>query len=82
MLLAAGVSYLRSSNEMASILRQCLQEPYRVAAMAKDKTNIMEKIWVNRVVALKTRIEDMKTGFETDMETKKRVVSEHGRCAD
>jgi len=68
---AAGVSYLRYSNEMASILRQCLREPYREAALAKDKPNIMEKTWANGVVASKQLIENMKTGFENNPEAKK-----------
>merc|ERR1712216_120882 len=41
---AAGVSYLRYSNEMAGILRQCLREPYRTAALARDQTHVLEKV--------------------------------------
>eukprot|EP00445_Apocalathium_hangoei_P049962 CAMPEP_0204028278 /NCGR_PEP_ID=MMETSP0360-20130528/52592_1 /ASSEMBLY_ACC=CAM_ASM_000342 /TAXON_ID=268821 /ORGANISM="Scrippsiella Hangoei, Strain SHTV-5" /LENGTH=37 /DNA_ID= /DNA_START= /DNA_END= /DNA_ORIENTATION= len=33
---AAGVSYLRYTNEMASVLRQCLKEPYREQALQRD----------------------------------------------
>lgn len=69
---SAGVSYLRYSNEMASILRQCLREPYREAALAKDKTNILEKVWANGVIASKNRIEDIKSGFETDADASKK----------
>nr|ADV91195.1 mitochondrial ATP synthase F1 epsilon subunit-like protein 2 [Karlodinium veneficum] len=61
---AAGVSYLRYSNEMASILRQCLKEPYREAAMKRDVTNITEKVWTNGLITAKTKIEDVKNGFE------------------
>nr|ADV91194.1 mitochondrial ATP synthase F1 epsilon subunit-like protein 1 [Karlodinium veneficum] len=61
---AAGVSYLRYSNEMASILRQCLKEPYREAALKRDVTNITEKIWSNGLVTSKAKIEEVGKGFE------------------
>uniref|UniRef100_A0A7S4Q818 ATP synthase subunit epsilon, mitochondrial n=1 Tax=Alexandrium monilatum TaxID=311494 RepID=A0A7S4Q818_9DINO len=61
---AAGVSYLRYSNEMASILRQCLKEPYREKAIARDAVHIVEKTWANGVVQMKTVHEDMGKAFE------------------
>eukprot|EP00427_Karlodinium_veneficum_P012456 CAMPEP_0169063126 /NCGR_PEP_ID=MMETSP1015-20121227/1103_1 /TAXON_ID=342587 /ORGANISM="Karlodinium micrum, Strain CCMP2283" /LENGTH=103 /DNA_ID=CAMNT_0009121411 /DNA_START=586 /DNA_END=897 /DNA_ORIENTATION=+ len=62
---AAGVSYLRYSNEMASILRQCLKEPFREAAVKRDMTNITEKVWANGLVAGKYKIDEVKNGFES-----------------
>mmetsp|Transcript_14149 Transcript_14149/g.24872 ORF Transcript_14149/g.24872 Transcript_14149/m.24872 type:complete len:92 (+) Transcript_14149:2-277(+) len=62
---AAGVSYLRYTNEMATILRQCLREPYREKALQKDATHLVEKIWVNGTVQTKTLIDDMSKGFES-----------------
>eukprot|EP00441_Pelagodinium_beii_P044132 CAMPEP_0197651734 /NCGR_PEP_ID=MMETSP1338-20131121/33901_1 /TAXON_ID=43686 ORGANISM="Pelagodinium beii, Strain RCC1491" /NCGR_SAMPLE_ID=MMETSP1338 /ASSEMBLY_ACC=CAM_ASM_000754 /LENGTH=74 /DNA_ID=CAMNT_0043226455 /DNA_START=73 /DNA_END=297 /DNA_ORIENTATION=- len=71
---AAGVSYLRYTNEMATVLRQCLREPYREKALAKDATHLMEKVWVNGSVQSKTLIDDLSKGFEaagTSAEAKK-----------
>jgi len=61
---ASGVSYLRYSNEMASILRQCLREPYREKAMQKDATHMLEKVWANGNVQAKVLINDLSKGFE------------------
>eukprot|EP00418_Pyrodinium_bahamense_P078110 CAMPEP_0179055184 /NCGR_PEP_ID=MMETSP0796-20121207/23169_1 /TAXON_ID=73915 /ORGANISM="Pyrodinium bahamense, Strain pbaha01" /LENGTH=75 /DNA_ID=CAMNT_0020751827 /DNA_START=71 /DNA_END=298 /DNA_ORIENTATION=- len=61
---AAGVSYLRYSNEMASIMRQCLKDPYREKAMAKDQVHLVEKFWAHGSVQAKQVIEDMARGFE------------------
>merc|ERR1712045_268323 len=61
---AAGVSYLRYSSEMASILRQCLREPYREKALQRDATHIVEKAWSNGAVQAKVVIDDMAKGFE------------------
>jgi len=62
---ATGVSYLRYSNEMASILRQCLKEPYREKALARDKVHMVEKIWAGGSVQSKVTLEDLAKGFET-----------------
>eukprot|EP00439_Symbiodinium_sp_Y106_P074041 s369_g14.t1 len=62
---AAGVSYLRYSNEMAAILRQCLREPYREKALQKNTIHLLEKAWVNGAVQSKNVIDDMSKGFET-----------------
>jgi len=62
---AAGVSYLRYTNEMASILRQCLREPYREKALQKDATHLMEKVWANGVVQSKNLIDDVSKGFDS-----------------
>ena len=62
---AAGVSYLRYSNEMAAILRQCLREPYREKALQKNTVHLLEKTWVNGSVASKTVLDDLSKGFDT-----------------
>eukprot|EP00437_Effrenium_voratum_P043680 CAMPEP_0181486596 /NCGR_PEP_ID=MMETSP1110-20121109/47277_1 /TAXON_ID=174948 /ORGANISM="Symbiodinium sp., Strain CCMP421" /LENGTH=72 /DNA_ID=CAMNT_0023612861 /DNA_START=64 /DNA_END=282 /DNA_ORIENTATION=- len=62
---AAGVSYLRYSNEMAAILRQCLREPYREKALQKNTIHLLEKAWVNGAVQSKNVIDDMSKGFDT-----------------
>lgn len=62
---AAGVSYLRYSNEMAAILRQCLREPYREKALQKNTVHLLEKTWVNGTVASKTVLDDLSKGFDT-----------------
>eukprot|EP00448_Togula_jolla_P040007 CAMPEP_0170621842 /NCGR_PEP_ID=MMETSP0224-20130122/28813_1 /TAXON_ID=285029 /ORGANISM="Togula jolla, Strain CCCM 725" /LENGTH=99 /DNA_ID=CAMNT_0010948121 /DNA_START=73 /DNA_END=370 /DNA_ORIENTATION=- len=61
---AAGVSYLRYSNEMAQVLRQCLREPYREKAMKRGETHLVEKVWANGTVQAKVLISDMQKGFE------------------
>merc|ERR1712061_705675 len=61
---AAGISYLRYSSEMASILRQCLREPYREAALQRDTVHLAEKAWANGAVQSKVIIDDMSKGFE------------------
>merc|ERR1712046_7637 len=61
---AAGMGYLRYSNEMAGILRQCLREPYREKAMQRDVTHMVEKVWANGVVQAKNPIDDIAKGFE------------------
>merc|ERR1712046_146194 len=61
---AAGVSYLRYSNEMAGILRQCLREPYRTAALARDQTHVLEKVWVNGAPAQRMQHNEISKAFE------------------
>jgi len=61
---AAGVSYLRYTNEMASTLRQCLKEPYREKALAKDATHLLEKVWANGNVMSKMTISEISKGFD------------------
>lgn len=61
---AAGVSYLRYTNEMAGILRQCLRDPYREKAMQKDVTHLVEKVWANGVPQSKVLLDSVSKGFE------------------
>eukprot|EP00406_Dinophysis_acuminata_P065734 CAMPEP_0179275252 /NCGR_PEP_ID=MMETSP0797-20121207/33966_1 /TAXON_ID=47934 /ORGANISM="Dinophysis acuminata, Strain DAEP01" /LENGTH=60 /DNA_ID=CAMNT_0020983771 /DNA_START=1 /DNA_END=183 /DNA_ORIENTATION=+ len=49
---------------MASVLRQCLKDPYREAALAKEVTYRTEKVWANGAVQSKVAYNDYKTGFE------------------
>eukprot|EP00403_Amphidinium_massartii_P018250 CAMPEP_0178430688 /NCGR_PEP_ID=MMETSP0689_2-20121128/31451_1 /TAXON_ID=160604 /ORGANISM="Amphidinium massartii, Strain CS-259" /LENGTH=73 /DNA_ID=CAMNT_0020052557 /DNA_START=98 /DNA_END=319 /DNA_ORIENTATION=+ len=61
---AAGVSYLRYSNEMATILRQCLRDPYREAALKTDVTHFVEKTWANGVVQTKVTVDEVSKGYD------------------
>mmetsp|Transcript_78876 Transcript_78876/g.221305 ORF Transcript_78876/g.221305 Transcript_78876/m.221305 type:complete len:109 (+) Transcript_78876:2-328(+) len=61
---AAGVSYLRYTNEMASVLRQCLKEPYREQALQRDVIHLAEKTWANGAVQSKVTIDGLSKGFE------------------
>eukprot|EP00811_Abedinium_folium_P022145 NODE_31440_length_396_cov_5.661710.p3 GENE.NODE_31440_length_396_cov_5.661710~~NODE_31440_length_396_cov_5.661710.p3 ORF type:complete len:75 (-),score=17.70 NODE_31440_length_396_cov_5.661710:94-318(-) len=61
---SAGVTYLRYSNEMASVLRQCLKEPYRSKALARETTHVVEKTWANGNVQSRVVYDNLRSGFE------------------
>ena len=61
---AAGVSYLRYSNEMAELLRKSLKEPLRTKALDKNQIHLLEKKWANGVEQSKTRYFDASTAYE------------------
>jgi F-type H+-transporting ATPase subunit epsilon len=60
---AAKVSYLQYSNEMATLLRECLKEPYRTEAMKAGQVWMRERVFQNGVETEKFDINDLKTAF-------------------
>jgi F-type H+-transporting ATPase subunit epsilon len=61
---AGKVSYLQYSNEMASILRECLKEPYREKAIKSSKIWMKERLFQNGAEVGRNEISSLKEGFK------------------
>ncbi|ERN07205.1 hypothetical protein AMTR_s00019p00172990 [Amborella trichopoda] len=44
---AAGMTYVRYSNICASLVRQCLKEPYRSESLSREKVHFSVSKWVD-----------------------------------
>ncbi|KAL1551844.1 hypothetical protein AAHA92_19637 [Salvia divinorum] len=44
---AAGMTYITYSNLCASLVRQCLKEPYRSEAVSREKVHFNVSKWVD-----------------------------------
>jgi len=60
----AKTSYVRYSNEMAQILRQCLKDPHRAKVLEKNQIHLVEKKWANGAMSSKTSYSDF-SAFNT-----------------